>query len=88
MTADLRAELEKRMERLRAAREQLQLDANLAALEVKKRWEELEPRLEDARRLASDVGGVSRRAVGEIFEKVARFRRSLHRHAHHRHPLV
>jgi SMC interacting uncharacterized protein involved in chromosome segregation len=74
MNADVKEQFEKRWERMRAARDQLRLEVNLARLEAKKRWKELGSRVQDVQKLAADVTQVSRRALSEIAQKVSEFR--------------
>jgi SMC interacting uncharacterized protein involved in chromosome segregation len=74
MNADVKEQFEKRWERMRAAKDQLRLEMNLARREAKKRWHELGSRVQDVQKLAADVTQVSKRALSEIAQKVSEFR--------------
>ena len=77
-TKKLGSELEKNVERLRALRDEVRLKAHLAKLDVKDRWNELEPRVaavvEQAAKSASDA---SRTAVNEAIHALEKLRASL-----------
>jgi hypothetical protein len=74
MNEAVKQQFEKRWERMRAAKDQLRLEVNLARAEAKKRWRQLGVRVQDVQKLAADVTQVSRRALGEIGQKISEFR--------------
>src|SRR5687767_14865155 len=59
-------------EKLREIRDVARLDAHLARMELHKRWECIEPRLQDASRVGDEVATIALKAMGEIWEVVHR----------------
>jgi hypothetical protein len=74
MNEAVKQQFEKRWERMRAAKDQLRLEVNLARSEAKKRWRQLGVRMQDVQKLAADVTQVSKRALSEIGQKISEFR--------------
>ena len=66
-----------RLEHLRTLRDEIRVDVHLAGMELKQRWQELEPKMRDAERLAEDVSDVARSALDDIVERFRSFRDTL-----------
>lgn len=64
-------------EKLQELRDVARLDAHLARMEIRKRWESLEPRLQDAGALGDEVATITLKAMGEIQEIIQRHRTHL-----------
>jgi hypothetical protein len=78
-TPDLKAEMMKSLELLRTLRDEVRVQMHLGGLEAKRRWSELEPRLEQVEQAARDVTEASRVAVGEAVKSLKELRDSLRR---------
>jgi TRAP-type C4-dicarboxylate transport system substrate-binding protein len=78
-TKELKAELEKSLAMLRTLRDEIRVRAHLATMEVKQRWNDLEPRVQDAvEQAAKDVSETSHTAVKDLTEALKKLRASLH----------
>ena len=66
-----------RLEHLQTLRDEIRVDVHLAGMELKQRWQELEPKMRDAERLAEDVSDVARDALDDIVERFRSFRDTL-----------
>ena len=72
-----RRRMKERLEHLRTLRDEIRVDVHLAGMELKQRWQELEPKMRDAERLAEDVSDVARDALDDIVERFRSFRETL-----------
>jgi hypothetical protein len=66
---DLRSEMRKGLERLRALQEEARVQAHLAGMDIKKRWDAMQPQLLDveqaAQRAAEHATEASRKVVAD-----------------------
>jgi predicted nucleic acid-binding Zn-ribbon protein len=69
-TRDVKVQLEG----LKQVRDEVRLELALASMELRERWQRLEPLLQDAERLAAEVGESSRRVVEELVPHFLEFR--------------
>ncbi|HEY3821014.1 MAG TPA: hypothetical protein VGL81_27810 [Polyangiaceae bacterium] len=75
---DLKAELAKSLEQLRALRDEAKVKLHLGGMDAKARWNKLEPRIEEALgKAANDVSEASRTAVDETVKVLREFSASL-----------
>ena len=72
-----RQNMEAQLAQLRTLRDEIRVDVHLAGMELKQRWQELEPKMRDAERLAEDVSDVARSALDDIVERFRSFRDTL-----------
>lgn len=76
-TNDLKADLQKSLESLQTLRDEIRVRIHLAGMEAKDAWNELEPRLLGAEKLAEEVSEASRSAISDLVQKVRDFRATL-----------
>jgi hypothetical protein len=76
-TSDLKNEMKKSLELLRTLRDEVRVQLHLGGMEARRRWEQLEPRLEQVEQAAKDVSDASRAAVGEAVKTLKELRDSL-----------
>jgi hypothetical protein len=76
-TPDLKAEMKKSLELLRTLRDEVRVQMHLGGLEAKRRWNELEPRLEQVEQAAREMTEASRAAVGDAVKSLKELRDSL-----------
>jgi hypothetical protein len=76
-TTDLKTEMKKSLELLRTLRDEVRVQLHLGGLEAKRRWDQLEPRLELVEKAAKDVTEASRTAVSEAVKSLKELRDSL-----------
>ncbi len=76
-TAELKAEMKKGLDRLRTLRDELRVQAHLAGMDAKKRWEELEPKLEGVERAAEEATEASRKLVADTVKALQSLRDSI-----------
>jgi len=75
---EVKAELEKSLAQLATLRDEVRVRLHLASMDVKKQWNELEPRIHAApERAARDVSNGSHAVVREVTEAVKKIRASL-----------
>ena len=86
--AEMQSQMEKNLAKLRTLRDSIRMEIHLASMDAKKRWEELEPKFEDAEQFAKNVSELSRKSLAELVKTYESFRKSLKRHGSHPHPLV
>lgn len=72
-----RRKMKERLEHLKTLRDEIRVDVHLAGMELKERWQELEPKMRDAEQLAGDVSDVAREALDDIVERFRTFRETL-----------
>lgn len=72
--AEQRRGMKERLEHLRTLRDEIRLDVHLGGMELKQRWQELEPTMRDAERLAGELSDVAREALDDIVERFRAFR--------------
>ncbi len=77
-TAELKNEIHKSLERLRALRDEVRVQLHLAGMDAKDEWSKLEPQLEDAERKAHEFTEATRHALTEAVKKVTELRARLH----------
>ncbi len=74
VTQDLKAELNKGIEKLTMLRDEAKLHLHLASLDAKQEWnDKLEPSITDLQGKASDLGESGKAAVHELVERVEGF---------------
>jgi hypothetical protein len=76
-TTDLKGDIKKSLDALRALRDEVRLQVHLAGMEVKERWGKLEPRLEAVEHAAQEATESSRDAVNETVKLLRDFLTSL-----------
>jgi transposase len=77
---ELKAELAKSVDLLRALRDEALVKIHLGGMDAKDRWNKLEPRIEDAiTKAASDVTEASHTVVHETMKALKDFSASLHK---------
>ena len=70
-STELKTDLKKNLERVRALRDEVRVQLHLANMELKAQWDKLEPRVADAeRRAAADVSEVSRAFLSDVIKKL------------------
>ena len=75
---DLKAELEKSIARLATLRDEVRVRAHLGSLDLKKQWDELEPRIESAiDRATQDVSSASHAVLREVTEALDKLKARL-----------
>lgn len=78
-TEQIKAEVDKNVEKLEALKDEARLQAHLASLDAKKEWDEkIEPRLLEAEQAAKSFTESSRTAVKEAITKLEDFLHRLH----------
>jgi hypothetical protein len=76
-TDDIKSEMKKGLELLRTLRDEVRVQLHLGGMEAKRRWDQLEPRLEQVEQAAKDMTEASRAAVGEAVKSLKELRDSL-----------
>lgn len=84
-TEEIRHQLAAALGTMKRLRDEIRVDLHLANLEARNQWRELEPRMQEAERLARDISETSRKAVEEIISRLRAFRASLQRRAPEQH---
>jgi hypothetical protein len=77
MDTNTRQNLRQRMDELRTLRDEIRVELNLAGMDLRDEWRELEKRLPDPGRLAREIKGVTAEMVDEFLEEAHRFRKRL-----------
>jgi hypothetical protein len=78
-TEELEDHIEGQLQRLLTLRDEIRLELHLAGMEARKKWEALEPKVQETERFAREVSDVSRRALDEVLERYRDFRDALRR---------
>lgn len=74
ITNDVKAEVNKQLERLGTLRDEVKLHLHLASLDVKQEWnDKLEPRIHQAQETALDASEASKTAVHELVSHLEGF---------------
>ena len=74
ITADVKAELNKGLEKLTMLRDEAKLHIHLASLDAKQEWDDkLEPGINDLQTKAAELTESSKNAVHELVERVEGF---------------
>jgi len=74
---DKSEELKKDLEALQTLRDEMRVRVHLAGMEVKRRWSELQPRIDDLLDSAKRLGEASMDAVKEALELARELRKAL-----------
>jgi hypothetical protein len=74
---ELKDEVKKGLEHLKALRDEVRVRLHLAGMEAKDEWNKLEPRLLDVEQSAREATETSRRAVADGVEKLKKLLESL-----------
>jgi hypothetical protein len=74
---ELKQEIEKSLDLMRTLRDEIQVKLYLAGMDVKKEWQNLEPKLADVERAASELSEATVKAVSETVNKLKKLRSSL-----------
>lgn len=77
LTNDLKSEVTQGLERLQTLRDEVRVRLHLAGMDVKDRWNELEPHLLDAEHAAQQFSEASRAKLTQALERLEAFRSSL-----------
>jgi hypothetical protein len=78
-THEIKAEVEKNIEKLSALREEVRLKLHLASLDAKKEWDDkLAPRVHEVEQAAKSITESSRSTLSELVAKVEDFLVHLH----------
>jgi len=76
-TSPIQAELRDTLDQLRRLRDEMRVQAHLGGMEAKKAWDELEPKIAEADRLAEKASEESLRAAVDALRKLKDFRRNI-----------
>ena len=71
---------QRRLEQLHALRDALRLEMHLAGMELRERWERLEPRVGQVERRAQELGEEGRWLVEELTGHLRQLRKELQEH--------
>lgn len=74
---DVKHEMKSSVRQLKTLRDEIKVYAHLANLELKQRWEELEPKLAEAERYVDEVSEVSRKAAQDLVRRARELRDGL-----------
>ncbi len=74
---ELKKELKKGLDLLRTLRDEVRVKLHLAGMDLKERWNKLEPYVIDVEKAAENVSEASRAKVAEAVKKLQEFRASL-----------
>lgn len=74
---DLQAQIEKSLQELRTARDEIRVQAHLFAMDVRKTWTELEPQLDQAEESAKKATQASAAALYDAVQAVNEFGKRL-----------
>lgn len=74
---DVKHEMKNSVKQLKTLRDEIKVYAHLANLELKQRWEELEPKLAEAERYVDEVSEVSRKAAQDLVRRARELRDGL-----------
>lgn len=74
---DVKHEMKSSVKQLKTLRDEIKVYAHLANLELKQRWEELEPKLAEAERYVDEVSEVSRKAAQDLVRRARELRDGL-----------
>lgn len=77
LTNDLKHEVTQGLERLQTLRDEVRVRLHLAGMDVKDRWNELEPHLLDAETAAQQFSDASKAKLAQALERLESFRSSL-----------
>ncbi|MCU0687356.1 MAG: hypothetical protein MUF34_34775 [Polyangiaceae bacterium] len=77
LTNELKHEVTQGLERLQTLRDEVRVRLHLAGMDVKDRWNELEPHLLDAERAAQQFSDASKAKLTQALERLESFRSSL-----------
>jgi hypothetical protein len=75
--AELKDDLKRGLEHLRALADEVRVRLHLGSMEAKNEWNRLEPHLLEVERAAREASEASRRAVAEAVESLKKLRDSL-----------
>ena len=76
-TTELKQEIEKSLGLMRTLRDEIQVKLHLAGMDAKKEWQNLEPKLADVERAASELSEATVKAVSETVNRLKKLRSSL-----------
>ena len=76
-TTEMKQELEKSLGLMRTLRDEIQVKLHLAGMDAKKEWQNLEPKLVDVERAASELSEATVKAVSETVNRLKKLRSSL-----------
>lgn len=77
ITTDMKAELQKSLTAMQTLRDEIRVQLHLAGMDAKDAWAKLEPKVEEAEKLAEEVSDASKAAVADVLEKLRELRSSL-----------
>ena len=75
-TTPLQTELQRTLDQLRRLRDEVRVQAHLGGMEAKKAWDELEPKLAEADRLAEKASEESLQAAIDSIRKLKDLKRT------------
>ena len=78
-TTPIQAELRDTLDQLRRLRDELRVQAHLGGMEAKKAWDELEPKLAEADRLAEKASEESLKAAVDALRKLKELKRTMNK---------
>jgi hypothetical protein len=77
-TSDLKAEVKKSLELLQALRDEVRVQLHLGGMELKNRWDKLQPQLETVERTAvQEATEASRKLIADAIKALEELRASL-----------
>ncbi len=76
-TTELKKEIQKSLELMRALRDEVRVNLHLAGMTARDEWREIEPQLAEIERAASDFSETTRTALAAVMKRLAKLRSSL-----------
>lgn len=76
-TKELESDIKSGLLHLTQLRDEIRVKLHLAGMDAKDAWAKLEPKVDEAERLAHEVSDVTKKAVDDMVARVREFRRSL-----------
>jgi hypothetical protein len=76
-TTELKKEIQKSLELMRTLRDEVRVNLHLAGMAARDEWREIEPRLADIERAASDFSETTRSALSDMVKRLSKLRSSL-----------
>jgi arabinogalactan endo-1,4-beta-galactosidase len=73
---ELKKHLNEGVKALRTLRDEIRVEIHLAGMDVKERWQKLEPRFDEVEKLAHDVSDASKEALNDTLTAFKGFRTS------------
>ncbi len=78
-TVDTKKDFELARSQLRTLRDEIRVHLHLGTMDLKDAWKKLEPRLDEAERMAGEVSEATRKATRDLVKRATELRDALHR---------